>query len=132
MVQWNRLYILGVNDLGNGIMYHQNGDYLLPDMGLNEKDKTPLNKYGRMRLRYLQEHRHGLYTRLILSGKLYDDLLETQKTAQDRVKIITDRMAKAQNINEAMKAKDQMAWVGAMNMIRLQAEEIVLRELIYS
>ena len=114
------------------IMYHRNGDYLLPDMGLNETGKTPLNKYGRMRLRYLQEHRPGLYTRLILSGKLYEDLLETQKTAQDRVEIITDKMAKAQNISEAMKAQDQMAWIGAMNMIRLQAEEIVLQELIYS
>ena len=114
------------------IMYHHNGDYLLPDMGLNETDKTPLNKYGRMRLRYLQEHRPGLYTRLILSGKLYEDLLETQKMAQDRVVIITDKMAKAQNISEAMKAQDQMAWIGAMNMIRLQAEEIVLQELIYS
>ncbi len=114
------------------IMYHQNGDYLLSDMGLNEMDKTPLNKYGRMRLRYLQEHRPGLYTRLILSGKLYEDLLETQKTAQDRVEIITDEMAKAQDISEAMKAQDQMAWIGAMNMNRLQAEEIVLLELIYS
>ena len=114
------------------IMYHQNGDYLLPDMGLNETDKTPLNKYGRMRLRYLQEHRPGLYTRLILSGKLYEDLLETQKTAQDRVEIITEKMAKVQNISEGMKAQDQMAWVGAMNMIRLQAEEIVLQELIYN
>ena len=100
------------------IMYHRNGDYLLPDMGLNEKDKTPLNKYGRMRLRYLQEHRPGLYTRLILSGKLYEDLLETQKTALARVEMITDKMARAQGITEAMKAKDQMAWVGAMNMIR--------------
>jgi hypothetical protein len=113
-------------------MYHQNGDYLLPDLGLNETDKTPLNKYGRMRLRYLQEHRPGLYTRLILSGKLYEDLLETQKAAQNRVEMITDKMAKAQNISEAMKAQDQMAWVGAMNMIRLQAEEIILQELIYS
>ena len=114
------------------IMYHQNGDYLLPDMGMNETDKTPLNKYGRMRLRYLQEHRPGLYTRLILSGKLYEELLETQKAAQDRVEIITDKMAKAQNISEGMKAQDQMAWVGAMNMIRLQAEEIILQELIYN
>lgn len=114
------------------IMYHQNGDYLLPDMGLNEKDKTPLNKYGRMRLRYLQEHRPGLYTRLILSGKLYEDLLNIQKAAQKRMEIITEKMAKAQNINETMKAQDQMSWVGAMNMIRLQAEAIVLQELIYS
>ena len=83
-------------------------------------------------MRYLQEHRPGLYTRLILSGKLYEDLLETQKAAQDRVEIITEKMVKVQNISEAMKAQDQMAWVGAMNMIRLQAEEIVLQELIYS
>ena len=48
------------------------------------------------------------------------------------MEIITEKMAKAQNINEAMKAKDQMAWVGAMNMIRLQAEEIVLEEVIYN
>lgn len=114
------------------IIYHRNGDYLLPNMGLNETDKTPLNKYGRMRLRYLQEHRPGFYTRLILSGKLYEDLQETQKTAQDRVEMITDKMAKTQNISEGMKAQDQIAWVGAMNMIRLQAEEVVLRELIYS
>ena len=114
------------------IMYHQNADYLLPDMGLNETDKTPLNKYGRMRMRYLQEHRPGLYTRLILSGKLYEDLLNIQKAAQKRMEIITEKMAKAQNINETMKAQDQMSWVGAMNMIRLQAEAIVLQELIYS
>ena len=113
------------------IMYHQNGDYLLPDMGMNETDKTPLNKYGRMRLRYLQEHRPGLYTRLILSGKLYEDLVEMQKAAQDRLEMITDKMAKAQNISEGMKVQDQMAWIGAMNMIRLQAEAIVLQELIY-
>ena len=114
------------------IMYHRNGDYLLPDIGLNETDKTPLNKYGWMRLRYLQEHRPGLYTRLILSGKLYEDLLGVQKMAQDRVEIITKKMTEAQDISETMKVQDQMAWVGAMNMIRLQAEEIVLRELIYS
>ena len=99
------------------IMYHQNADYLLPDMGLNETDKTPLNKYGRMQLRYLQEHRPGLYTRLILSGKLYENLLETQKAAQDRVEIITEKMVKVQNISEAMKAQDQMAWVGKIRKL---------------
>lgn len=114
------------------IMYHQNADYLLPDMGLNETDKTPLNKYGRMRMRYLQEHRPGLYTRLILSGKLYEDLLETQKAAQDRVEIITEKMVKVQNIREAMKAQDQMAWVGAVNNIRNAAEEIVCNEIIFA
>ena len=113
------------------IMYRHNGDYLLPDMGLSETDKTQLNKYGRMRLRYLQEHRSGLYTRLLLSGKLYADLKETQEAAQARMEKIEADMAKEQGVNEALKARDQMAWVGVMNMIRLQAEEMVLQELIY-
>ncbi|MBQ9197206.1 MAG: TnpV protein [Clostridia bacterium] len=114
------------------IMYHQNGDCLLPDMGLNETDKTPLNKYGRMRMRYLQEYRPGLYTRLLLSGKLYGHLKEAQEAAQTRMGKIEADMAKEQGIDEALKAQDQMAWVGAMNMIRHQAEEIVFLELIYN
>ena len=113
------------------ITYCEKSGYLLPDMGLSETDRTPLNKYGRMRLQYLQEHRPGLYTRLLLSGKLYDDLKEIQGTAQARVEKMVDEMASAQGIDEALKARDQMDWVGAMNMIRHQAEEIVLQELIY-
>ena len=114
------------------IMYHQNGDCLLPDMGLNETDKTPLNKYGRMRMRYLQEHRPGLYTRLLLSGKLYENLKEIQESALARIEKIEAHIAKEQGINEALKAQDQMAWVGAMKMIRHQAEEFVFQELIYN
>ena len=114
------------------IMYHRNGDYLLPDMGLNEKDKTTLNKYGRMRLRFLREHKPGLYSHLILSGKLYQHLVETQESAQTRIDRIVAEMAKDAGIDEELKAQDQMAWVGAMNTIRQQAEESVLEELTYS
>lgn len=113
------------------IMYHQNGDYLYPVLKLNEDDMTPLNKYGRMRLRYLQEHRPGLYTRLLLTGKLYTDLKETQKAAQTQMERIVGEIAKKQGITETLKAKNQWAWVGAMNAIHQQAEEIVLKELIY-
>ena len=49
------------------LTYHRNGDYLLPDLCLIEAEQRPLGKYGRMRLRYLEEHRPGLYTRLGLS-----------------------------------------------------------------
>ena len=113
------------------IMYRQNGDYLYPVLKLCEADKTPLNKYGRMRLRYLQEHRPGFYTRLILSGKLYADLKETQEAAQSRMERVVGEMAIKQGITESLKAKDPWAWVGAMNAINQQAEEIVLKELIY-
>ena len=114
------------------ITYHQSGDYLLPDLTLGDRPAAPLTKYGRMRMRFLREHKPGLYSYLILSGKLYQHLVETQKAAQTRIDRIVAEMAKDAGIDEDLKSKDQMAWVGAMNAIRQQAEEIVMEELTYS
>ena len=114
------------------IIYHQNGDYLLPDLTLGGQPAAPLTKYGRMQMRFLQEHKPGLYSYLILSGKLYCHLVETQEAAQARIDRIVEEMAKSAGIDEKLKARDQMAWVGAMNAIRQQAEETVLEELIYN
>ena len=113
------------------ITYHQNGDYLLPDLTLGGQPAVPLTKYGRMRMRFLREHKPGLYNHLILSGKLHQHLAETQEAAQARTDRIVAEMAKDAGIDEELKARDQMAWVGAMNTIRQQAEEIVLEEMIY-
>ncbi|OQA26441.1 MAG: hypothetical protein BWY61_00663 [Firmicutes bacterium ADurb.Bin354] len=55
-----------------------------------------------------------------------------QKQAEERMDLLTSQMAKSQGVNEALKASDQMKWVGLMNNIRASAEEIVLSELIYS
>ena len=114
------------------ITYHQNGEYLLPDLTLGDQPAVPLTKYGRMRMRFLREHKPGLFSHLILSGKLYQHLVETQETAQTRIDRIVAKMAKDAGIDEDLKSKDQMAWVGAMNAIRQQAEEIVMEELTYS
>ena len=84
-----------------------------------------------MRLNYLQEHRPGLYTRLILSGKLYEHLTEIDQTSRRRIEQIISRMAWADGADEKLKAMDQMSWVGRMNNIRRRAEEIILQELIY-
>ena len=113
------------------ITYHRNGDYLLPDLTLGGQPAVPLTKYGRMRMRFLREHKPGLYNHLILSGKLHQHLAETQEAAQARTDRIVAEMAKDAGIDEELKARDQMAWVGAMNTIRQQAEEIVLEEMIY-
>ena len=114
------------------ITYHQSGDYLLPDLTLGDRPAAPLTKYGRMRMRFLQEHKPGLYSHLILSGKLYWHLVETQEAAQARIDRIVAEMARSAGVDEKLKARDQMAWVGAMNAIRQQAEETVLEELIYN
>ena len=86
-----------------------------------------------MRKAYLEEHLPGLYTRLILSGKMYEHLAETDQVCRDRMeRMMIAQMAEAEGINEKLKASDQLGWISQMNSIRSQAEEIVLQEIIYS
>lgn len=114
------------------LIYRRNGDYLLPDMGLTEAERRPLGKYGIMRQQYLEQNRPGLYTRLILSGKLMEHLQEIDTTAHGRLESLMSLLTKQQGVTEELKAQDQMAWVGAMNSLKNQAEEIILTELIYA
>ena len=93
---------------------------------------TDIGHYGRMRKAYLEEHRPGLYTRLILSGMLYEHLAEADQVCRDRMERMIAQMAEAEGINEKLKASDQLGWISQMNSIRSQAEEIVLQEIIYS
>ena len=112
------------------LTYHRNGDYLLPDLGLTEAEQRPLGKYGRMRLRYLEEHRPGLYTRLLLSGKLMEHLQEIDSTCQERLEQLTRQMQAQEGVTEELKAENQMEWVQRMNTIHHQIEGILLTELI--
>lgn len=107
------------------------GDYYFPDISASDSH-TDIGHYGRMRKAYLEEHRPGLYTRLILSGKLYDHLAETDQVCRDRMKRMIAQLAEAEGINEQLKVSDQLGWISRMNSIRSQAEEIVLQEIIYS
>lgn len=112
------------------LTYSRNGDYLIPDLSLNETEQ-PIGKYGRMRKAYLKEHRPILWNSLILSEKLYPHLLEIEQTAQSRLELMMPELAKAAGVTEALKASDPMKWVGLMNNCKAQAEEIILNELIF-
>ena len=85
-----------------------------------------------MRHTYLREHKKAYYTTLLFDGKLVAHLNEIDDAANTQMELITKQMAKSQGITEALKAQDQLAWVGAMNNICNAAEEIVLSELIYN
>lgn len=115
----------------NGIHYTLRGDYYFPDLKVPEDSLQAIGRYGRMHLNYLQEHRPGLYTRLILSGTLYEHLAEIDQTSRRQMEQIISQMALTEGVDEILKAKDQMVWVGRMNNIRQCAEEIILAELIY-
>ena len=115
----------------NGGTYTQVGDYLIPDISLPDAPAYPIGKYGRMRKAYLKEHRPGLYTRLILSCKLHEHLSEVERICNERLDIMISQMVKAQGVTEAMKAQDQLGWVGRMNEIKHSAEESILAEIIF-
>ena len=112
------------------LTYTTRGDYLLPDLNVPESPK--IGKYGMLRRSYLREHRDGIYTGMLLSGKLNGHLEEIDRTANEMMNRLTTELAKAQGVTESLKASNQMKWVSLMNNIRNQAEEIVMTELIYS
>ena len=85
-----------------------------------------------MRKAYLEEHSPGLYTRLILSGKLYEHLTEIDVCCADRMVRTIRQMAEAEGINEKLKASDQLGWISRMNSIRHRVEELLLDELIFA
>lgn len=114
-----------------GGTYTKSGDYYIPDIALPKTDNRKIGKYGRMRHHYLKEYRPVLYSRMILNGTLWDHLAEVDIACNNRLDVLISGMQEKQNITEALKARDPMAWVGAMNNIRSCAEEIILRELVY-
>ena len=103
-----------------------------PNLELPEEETPRYGKYGRMRHTYLRERKKAYYTTLLFAGKLVAHLNEIDGAANTQMELVTKEMAKNQGITEVLKAKDQMAWVGAMNNIRNAAEEIIAAELIYT
>ena len=115
-----------------GGTYTQVGDYLIPNLVISEPEQSPLGKYGRMRKRYLKEHRRVLYTNLLVADKLDQHLAEIDKACEERMELLISQMTKQEGVTEALKAADQMEWVRRMNTILSRAEEIILQELIYT
>ena len=114
-----------------GGTYVKKDGYLYPNIVIPEEDMQPIGKYGRMRKRYLKEHRPVVYSQLIVSGNLFSHLREIDSTCNARMEQVVKQMAKAENVTESLKAENQIEWVSRMNGIQNRAEEIVLQELIY-
>lgn len=118
-------------DERTGIEYRLEGDYYIPNIVVPKEEKIVLNKYGRMRLKYLKEHKKADYTIMLINGTLNTHLKEIQETTQTRVDQIIDQLKEKSDLTENMKNTDMLYWVGTMNSIKAQAEEIVFNELIY-
>lgn len=120
-----------IKDERTGIEYHLEGDYYIPNLVLPNQEKVTLNKYGRIRLKYLKENKKAEYSIMLMDGTLNKHLKEIQETAQKRLNQIIYQLKEKSDLTEDMKNTDVLYWVGTMNAIKNQAEEIVLNELIY-
>ncbi len=99
-------------------------------MNRTEINEAKIGRYGRKLLAYMKEYRQDLYTELLFSGGLEDWLTEQNEICKERIWEYTAQIAKARGIKEELKARDQMAWVGAMNTIRAQAEETLISHIL--
>ncbi len=111
-----------------GGTYREENGNLVPDVELPEQ--KPIGKYGKMHLDYLKQHRRGRYSTLLGEGRLNAYLSEIDEQAHKMLTSLTAELAKAQGIDEHLKATDQMRWVQMMNNVRNSAEETAMRELI--
>ena len=118
-------------DERNGLTYTLHGDYYFPDITLPEPETRPIGKYGLMRRDYLEKHRPIIFNQLVLTGKLYSHLADVNEQANARLSDMLPKMAAAEGVNEELKARDPMRWVGLMNNLKVCVEESILAELIY-
>ena len=114
------------------ISYTKNGDYLLPDLILEDKERFNIGKYGLLRLNYIKKYKLGLYFDLLVNDKLNEYLHNIDTTVMDKVQKLIKELTEKENITEELKSSNQMLWISKMNNIKDIAEEIVLKEYIYA
>ena len=107
------------------ITYTKQGDYLIPDLTLPTEPEIQLGRYAMMHRDYLEQHKRVTYLNLLTAGKLSEHLYQTEQTALTRLELLTKQLSKEQGVTEELKEKAPMQWVGLMNNIRSQAEEVI-------
>ena len=118
------------NTVRTEIHYAQVGDYQLPLLTLPQTDDSePLGRYGRMRLAYLKTQRPVLYHQMLLNGTLWPHLQEVQRAASEQLERTI--AALADKFLAPDKEHAQLLWVAHMNGLKAQAEEVVVREIVY-
>ena len=113
------------------ISYTKKGDYLLPDLILEDKERFNVGKYGLLRLNYIKKYKLGLYFDLLVNDKLNEYLHNIDTIVMEMVQKLIKELAEKENITEELKSSNQMLWIGKINNIKNMVEEIVLKEYIY-
>lgn len=114
------------------IKYVKQGDYLLPNLVIDNQNYGEINKYGYLRLNYIKEHKQGLYQALLMKNELTNHLLSVSNEAEERLKTLIDNYIRNdEKLSEKSKENNQIEWIKLMNNYKNTVEEIILKELIY-
>ena len=119
-----------VYDETNGLTYDLVGDYYFPRLTVPEEPEGDIGRYGRMRKRFLKEHRKGDFAEFLMNGNLNEHLMSIDREATEQIELITSQLARAEGVTEELKARDQLGWIRAMNSCRARAEDQVIREIV--
>lgn len=114
------------------ISYTKVGDYLLPNLKLEDKERFNIGKYGLLRLNYIKKYKLGLYFDLLVNDKLNEYLHNIDTTVMEMVQKLIKELAEKENITEELKSSNQILWIDKMNNIKNIAEEVILKEYIYA
>ena len=114
------------------IDYKKIGDYLLPNLVIENQNYGEINKYGLLRLEYIKERKKGLYQTLLMKNKLTNHLFSVKNECEKKIKNLMDNYIKNDEIlSEKNKENNQLELVKLMNNYKNTAEEIILKKLIY-
>ena len=121
-----------IYDEKNGLWYELQGDYYLPCLSLPEEEQKSVGVWGQRHARYLKQYHKVLYMNLLTSEKLNSYIADVDEQAEKMFSRLVKELSEKENVNEELKATDQMLWVQRMNNIRSRAMEIVNLDLIYA
>ena len=133
ILYWRIYYIdKYIFDESNGLWYELQDDYYIPCLILSEEETQPIGLWGQRHKQYLKEHKHFLYTTMLIEGTLNSYLADIDKQAQERLLLLTKQIAEQENVTEQLKADNAMLWVQKMNEIQSRVREIIYNEIIYA
>ena len=112
------------------ITYTKRGEYYYPDLTLPPQPTEDIGRFGRMRKKFLKEHQPDTFALMLMENTLTQHLIDIDRQANEQIDLITSRLARAEGVNEDLKARDQLGWIQAMNSCRARAEDLVIREIV--
>ena len=102
-----RIYCMDkyIFDESNGLWYELQGDYYIPCLILSEEEMQPIGLWGQRHKQYLQEHRHIIYTTMLIEGTLNRYLADINQQAEKMFHRLIEEMAQKQGVTEQLKAE---------------------------